>query len=241
MLNKMKSDYLSFIIVVASLIFLLEILFFNTGLIFSFLFSGFLIYVGKKKWHWLIGKALFVIGLLSITFTVFNMMTFNFLLLATVLYFLYKFLQAKKQPVEIQPNILPEREEQIVRNEQKWFTNKLFGSQKTPEHSYTWDDVNIQCGISDTEIDLSYTVLPKGEAIIFIRNVIGNIQILVPYELELSIVHSGMVGSIHILDKEEKSILNQTVHYQTEHYKEATHRVKIITSIFVGSIEVKRV
>ncbi|MGD6874466.1 cell wall-active antibiotics response protein LiaF [Sutcliffiella horikoshii] len=241
MLNKMKSDYLSFIIVVASLIFLLEILFFNTGLIFSFLFSGFLIYVGWKKWHWLIGKALFVIGLLSITFTIFNMMTFNFLLLATVLYFLYKFLQAKKQPVVIQPNILPEREEQIVRNEQKWFTNKLFGRQKTPEQSYTWDDVNIQCGISDTEIDLSYTVLPKGEAIIYIRNVIGNIQILVPYELELSIVHSGMVGSIHILDKEEKSILNQTIHYQTENYKEATHKVKIVTSIFVGSIEVKRV
>ncbi|TYS67163.1 cell wall-active antibiotics response protein [Sutcliffiella horikoshii] len=241
MLNKMKSDYLSFIIVVASLIFLLEILFFNTGLIFSFLFSGFLMYIGKKKWHWLIGKALFVIGVLSITFTVFNMMTFNFLILATVLYFLYKFLQAKKHPVEMQPSIMPKQEEQVVRNEQKWFTNKLFGGQKTPDHSYTWDDVNIQCGISDTQIDLSYTVLPKGESIIFIRNVIGNIQIMVPYELELNIVHSGMVGSINILEQEEKSILNQTVHYQTANYREATHKVKIVTSIFVGSIEVKRV
>ncbi|WP_404444848.1 cell wall-active antibiotics response protein LiaF [Sutcliffiella horikoshii] len=240
MLNKVKSDYLSFIIVVACLIFLLEILFFNTGLIFSFLFSSFLMYVGRKKWHWLIGKALFAIGLLSITFTVFNMMTFNFILLATVLYILYKFLQAKKQPVEIQPAIQTEQEE-LVRNEQKWFSNKLFGRQKTPEQSYTWDDVNIQCGISDTQIDLSYTVLPKGEAIIFVRNVIGNIQILVPYELELSIVHSGMVGSVHILDHEEKSILNRTVHYQTGNFREATHKVKIVTSIFVGSIEVKRV
>ncbi|WP_053073742.1 cell wall-active antibiotics response protein LiaF [Bacillus sp. LL01] len=241
MLNRMKSDYLSFIIFMGAFIFILEILFFNTGLVFSFLFSGFLMYIGKRKWHWLVGKVLFVIGLLSIFFTVFNTMTFNFLIVATVLYVLYQYIQAKKNPVMVKPEIGPERQESVIRQPQKWFQNKLFGLQKTPEHSYTWDDVNIQCGISDTTIDLSYTVLPKGEATIFIRNVIGNIQILIPYEVELNVQHSVMVGSTTILEQEEKSIFNQTVHFHTENYKKTTQKVKIVTSVFVGSLEVKRV
>ncbi len=241
MLNRMKSDYLSFIIFVGAFIFILEILFFNTGLVFSFLFSGLLMYVGRKKWHWLVGKVLFVIGLLSISFTVFNTMTFKFLILATVLYVLYQFIQVKKNPEMVRPEIMPKRQESVIRQPQKWFQNKLFGRQKTPEHSYTWDDVNIQCGISDTTIDLSYTVLPKGEATIFIRNVIGNIEVLVPYEVELSVQHSVMVGSTTILEQEEKSIINQTVHFHTENYKEANQKVKIVTSVFVGSLEVKRV
>ncbi len=49
MLNRIKSDYLSFIIFMGAFIFILEILFFNTGLVFSFLFSGFLMYIGKKN------------------------------------------------------------------------------------------------------------------------------------------------------------------------------------------------
>ncbi|CAG9620963.1 cell wall-active antibiotics response protein LiaF [Sutcliffiella rhizosphaerae] len=241
MLSRMKSDYLNFIIVVGSMIFLLEILFFNTGLIFSFLFSSLMMYVGRKKWHWIMGKALFIIGLLSITFSVFNMLTFHFMLMATVGYFLYKYFQSKKTPVELRPNIMESNSESLVTQEQKWFTNKIFGNQRTPDSTYTWEDVNIQCGISDTLIDLSYTVLPKGEAIIFIRNIIGNVQILVPYEVELSIKHSGMVGSTTVLEHEEKSIFNQTVHVQTANYKEATNKVKIVTSIVVGSLEVKRV
>lgn len=241
MLNRIKSDYLSFIIFMGAFIFILEILFFNTGLVFSFLFSGFLMYIGKKKWHWLIGKVLFVIGLLSILISIFNTMTFHFLIVATVLYVVYQYFQAKKHPVKLNPEVVPARQESVIRQPQKWFKNKLFGAQKTPDHSYTWDDVNIQCGISDTTIDLSYTVLPKGEATIFIRNVIGNIQILVPYEVELSVQHSVMVGSTNILEHEEKSIFNQTVHFHTENYKEATQKVKIVTSIFVGSLEVKRI
>lgn len=241
MLNRMKSDYLSFIIFMGVFIFILEILLFNTGLVFSFLFSGFLMYIGKKKWHWLVGKAFFVIGLLSVFITIFNTMTLKFLIVATVLYVLYQYIQSKNHPATVKPEVGSERHESVIRHPQKWFQNKLFGTQKTPEHSYTWDDVNIQCGISDTTVDLSYTVLPKGEAIIFIRNVIGNIQVLVPYEVELSVQHSVMVGSTTILEHEEKSIFNQTVNFHTENYKEATQKVKIITSVFVGSLEVKRI
>ena len=58
------------------------------------------------------------------------------------------------------------------------FQNKLFGGQKTPDHEYEWNDINIQTGFGDAVIDLSYTVLPKGESVIFIRNVMGKVTVL---------------------------------------------------------------
>ncbi|QFT90351.1 hypothetical protein FIU87_17055 [Bacillus sp. THAF10] len=241
MLNRMKSDYVSFIILVGGIFFFIEVLFFNTGLIFSFLFSGILLYFGKRKWNGIVGKALFLIGLISFIVTIFNMMAMRFILLATVVYFIYKFFQAKKQPVYLEPTILEATKEVVHRQEQRWFTNKLIGKQNTPDTSYIWDDINIQCGISDTVIDLSNTVLPKGEALIYIRNLVGNIQIHIPYEVELSVRHSGLVGSLVILEMEDKSIFNQTIHFQTEDYKDATQKVKIVTSVMVGSLEVKRI
>ena len=59
--------------------------------------------------------------------------------------------------------------------EQPLFQNRHFGQQKTPDHDYEWNDMNIQVGIGDAVIDLSYTVLPKDETVIFIRNVMGKV------------------------------------------------------------------
>ncbi len=46
------------------------------------------------------------------------------------------------------------------------FKNKLFGHQQTTEHVYEWNSVNVQGGVGDTVIDLSKTILPKGDAVI---------------------------------------------------------------------------
>ncbi|MCA1321840.1 cell wall-active antibiotics response protein LiaF [Bacillus tianshenii] len=241
MSNLKKTDLLSYILIIGFFIFILEISFFDPGLIFSLLISGICLYFGKKKWNWFLGKVLFAIGALSLFFTIIGSFTFRFLLLASIVYFFILFTQTKQNPSYIRPEIAAENGIRLVKHEQKWFQNKLLGRQKTPEHSYTWEDVNIQTGIGDTIIDLSYTVLPKGESVIFIRNVVGNIQILVPYELDISVNHSVMVGSTVILEEEESKQWNRTVHFQTSGYEESSQKIKIITSCLVGSLEVKRV
>ncbi|MGD6832679.1 cell wall-active antibiotics response protein LiaF [Sutcliffiella halmapala] len=241
MFNMKKTDMLSYILIIGFFIFILEISFFDTGLIFSLLISGICLYFGKKKWNWFLGKVLFGIGALSVFFTIIGSFTFRFLLLASILYFFILFTQSKQNPSYIRPEIADAKGVRLVKHEQKWFQNKFLGRQKTPEHSYTWEDVNIQTGIGDAIIDLSYTVLPKGEAVIFIRNVVGNIQILVPYEVDISVKHSVMVGSTMILEEESSKEWNQTVHYQTSGYDDAAQKIKIITSCIVGSLEVKRV
>ena len=90
-------------------------------------------------------------------------------------------------------------------------------------------------------IDLSYTVLPKGETVIFIRNIFGKVKILIPYDVEVSVNHSVLYGSAKILDFYESSYMNRQMKVETSQYEQTEQKVKIFTSMMIGDIEVKRV
>ncbi|MFD1739847.1 cell wall-active antibiotics response protein LiaF [Bacillus salitolerans] len=244
MLNKKKTDYVSTITLIAIGLLLIEVTFFNGGVMFSGFLSGLCIYYGRKKLPSTFGKILFWFGLISLFITIVTMMTFKFLLLAIIIYFVIQYLQSKQKPVKLIP-IIEEANPTItgepIIKRNPIFDNILFGQKQTPEHVYEWNDVNIHTGVGDTTIDLSNTVLPKGESVISIRNFIGNVRILVPYEMEVSVRHAVLTGSTTIFDHYEDRVFNQSLHYQTENYLEAEQKIKIITSMLIGDIEVKRV
>lgn len=246
MVNKTKSDYFSWLAIICIMLLVLEVLFFNKGLIFSLLVAAGMIYYGRKNLNHSFGKLVFWMGILFFAASVLGMITFRFLVLAIFIYWLIQFYHTKKTPKTLIP-ILTEpapstsmNVENLVTRE-PLFKNIMFGEQKTSEHTYEWNDVNIQTGVGDTVIDLSYTVLPKGETVIFIRNLIGNIQILIPYDVEVSVQHSVMVGSANILDFHGSRQFNQNIHVQTPNYDKQEQKIHIFTSLIVGNLEVRRI
>jgi lia operon protein LiaF len=244
MLKNVKTDYTGWLVVIGIVVLLLEILFFNSGLIFSLFFSSGMIYFGRKKAGKKSGKFLFYAGIIFLLISVFNMMTFKFLLLAILLHFIIQYYNTKNNPKKIALDIM--EKEQVLQKETlikstPLFENIVFGQQKTPSGVYEWNDINIQSGIGDTVIDLSYTVLPKGETIIFIRNVFGNIQIQVPYEVEVSVHHSCIVGSTTVFENHQSQVFNQAFQLKTAGYDQAEQKVKIFTSLLVGNLEVSRI
>ncbi|QCJ41476.1 cell wall-active antibiotics response protein [Bacillus sp. S3] len=248
MFKNTKNDYVGWLVIIGIVILLLEILFFNRGLIFSLFISGGMIYLGRKRAGKRLGKLLFIGGIIFFVLSIVNMMTFKFLLLAILLHFFIQFLNAKKQPKKISPDVVkPEAKPEALQQEETMikseplFSNVFIGQQKTPEGVYDWKDVNIQAGIGDTIIDLSYTMLPKGETVIFIRNIIGNIQILVPYEIDVSIHHSSVIGSTNVLGNYESKLFNQMFQLKTPGYDQSEQKVKIFTSLVVGNLEVSRI
>lgn len=241
---KINSDYLSWIILVGIVVLFVEIAFFNTGVIFSLLVPIGMVYIGRKWMPRTSGKWLFWLGLIFLFINVFSMMTLKFFLLAILIHLLIQFAQSKKDPKQIKPEFkepsINLHKETIVKKD-PLFSNIFIGQQKTPEQVYEWNDINIQTGIGDTIIDLSYTVIPKGETVIFIRNFIGNVQVLVPYDVEVSVNHSGIVGAAKILEFKESKLFNQSLQLQTPGYEKSGQRIKILTSLLVGDIEVNRV
>ncbi|MGJ7036634.1 cell wall-active antibiotics response protein LiaF [Anoxybacillus eryuanensis] len=239
--KKKTTDYVSWVVLLAFMILALEIVFFHPGIIFSVLFSAGFIYIGRKKWNRKLGKITFWLGCIGLVVHVLTMMTVRFLLVALLFYAVIQFAQSKRRPVVIRPEMKTNDAETEGVFRQPLFQNMLFGRQKTPEHAYEWSDVNIQTGIGDTIIDLSYTVVPKGEATIVIRGWIGNVHIFVPYEMEVSVVHSVLFGAASIFSKETERLWNQTFIYQTPAYETAGQKLKIITSMAIGNVEVKRI
>jgi lia operon protein LiaF len=244
MFKSAKKDYTAWLVFIGIVILLLEVLFFNEGLIFSLFIAGGMIYLGRRKPGKKFSKFLFFGGIVVLVINVFSMMTFRFLLLAILLHFFIQYLNSKKQPqklvVDLRKADDAPKQETVIKTK-PLFENMFLGQQKTPPGVYEWNDVNIQAGIGDTIIDLSYTLLPKGETVIFIRNLIGNVQILVPYEYEASVQHSCLVGSAMVFENHEPRMFNQSFLVRTSGYEQAEQKVKIVTSLIVGNLEVSRI
>ncbi|WP_044749283.1 cell wall-active antibiotics response protein LiaF [Bacillus alveayuensis] len=243
MVKQLKKDFISWILFIGVILFLGELLFFHGGTIFFLIMAIGCIYIGRKQMPRTSGTVLFWFGVISLMILVFNMIAFRFLLFVFLLYIIIRFVRSKQKPIYITPTIeeTEKIQEESLLTRKPLLKNVLFGSQKTPEHIYEWNDVNIQTGIGDTVVDLSYTLLPKGEAVIVIRHLLGNVQIIVPYEIEVSVHHSVIAGSVKIFEHSEMNIWNETLHFQTAGYDEAAQKIKIVTSMIVGSLEVKRI
>ena len=248
MFNKMKTEYLSWIFLIGIVLLIMELSFFNGGLIFSLAFSIGCIFIGKKFFKRMIGKILLVIGIISIVANILHMMVFKFFLITILVYVLLVYYQSKKNPEWIKPILLEPKESEKECVQERLlkmdflFQNKWFGGQKTPNAVYEWNHVNIQNGIGNTVIDLSQTILPKGDAIISIRSLVGNTQILVPYGVELFIHHSVIAGRTRIFEHTfEEPLFNQIISYKTVGFDEAKQKVHITTAVIVGDLEVRRV
>lgn len=141
--------------------------------------------------------------------------------------------------VEIKEEGIIDEAKQIYRTE-PYLKNMFVGNVRMMDHIYELEDINVQYGACDVEIDLTTAMIPEGETVIVIRGVVGNIRLYVPYDIELSLNHSVIVGRV-LLPGHEETGFNRNVTFRTEQYKEAPRRIKIISSLVVGDTEVRKV
>ncbi|MBY6037503.1 cell wall-active antibiotics response protein [Fictibacillus nanhaiensis] len=240
---KKQNELMSWLLLIAGVLLLLEAVFNGENIVFTLLFCGVLIYFGRKRMPRRSGKLMFWLGLFILLINILNLFAFKFLLVAVILYIIVKFYQSKQNPILISPRL----EHTIMTTNENIYTkepllkNIGFGTQQTPDHVYEWSDINIQCPVGDTIIDLSQTLLPVGESVIFIRGLIGNLSIHIPYEIEVAVNHSVLAGNTMIFDQHDPKMFNKVVSYRTKDYVECEKKVKIVTSLIAGSLEVKRV
>lgn len=243
MFKRFTTDQLNWIIIIGVILFIIEIVFFGGGIIFPAIFSGIMAYVGWKSFHRLWGKILFWIGFISLAFSILNMMAVRFFVAAGIVMFIIHYYKSKKEPDFIQPKAETSFSDEPLEEIQvePIFTQRVFGDQETVNHAFAWRDINVHGFFGDRTIDLSNTVLPEDTTVISIRHVVGNIEIHVPYEVEVCVHHSSIFGRAVILGEYNGKLINQTLSYKTPGYDTAKQRVKIMTSLVTGDIEVKRV
>lgn len=239
---KRKHDSWSWVFYIAVGLLLFEIIFLDDDTLFFLFFSFLLIYFGKKYYHRLIGKIAFWLGIVNAAIGLFHSLAIRWLLFAIIFYFFLQYVKQKKsESVVIVDEVRKAETTEEIIYRKPFFQNKLIGRQRTEETIHEWEDVNVQGFVGDLVVDLSQTVFPKGEALIFVRHVLGNVQVLIPYDMDVSVHVSVLAGTVDIFNKVNERVLNESIFYQTKNYSEASQKVKIITSMMAGHLEVKRI
>lgn len=200
-------------------------------------------YIGWKNKQESWGKVLFWIGIIGLIITFLNMLAVRFIVIVFIILYLLDYSKTKNkrylQPEQAKDSVIFQ-ETPLVKLH-PLFGQILYGDEKTESNAYEWRDINIHGGIGDRVVDLSNAVTLDDTAIISIRHGIGNITIYVPFDTDFMIHHSAVFGRAYILNKQHEQLLNQQLSYQTENYPYAETRVKIVTSLISGNIEVKRI
>ncbi|WP_067842285.1 cell wall-active antibiotics response protein LiaF [Amphibacillus sediminis] len=238
MFNQMNKNLLFYIVVAALALFAVEFVFVRSDVWIWLLVWGGVIYLSWRYYYRPQGRIAFWVGCVALAITIMDTMFFRLIIAAiifvTVLYFYQHKTNIKPEQKELQFGDEPIQQEDVL------FSNQWFGKQTTGDSPYQWQDINYQTLAGETVINLNKTVLPKGEPIIVMRHLLGSIKIIVPYDVEVSIHHSVMIGSVNFFGYGDDQLTNRTVHYQTANYQTANQRIKIYTSMLAGKIEVKR-
>ncbi|GGL64828.1 cell wall-active antibiotics response protein LiaF [Sporolactobacillus putidus] len=239
-----KTDKYSWILITGLFLIVIQTSFGGWGFLFPCILFGVMIHYGNKRRKTGKGKFLFWFGVIGLVFTALNLIVLKFIIIALFIIFIIHFIQSKKHPKRIIPGFNEKSDNDGstgVEAVPVLLKNKWFGNQETPHQNYEWQDINIQTGAGDTLIDLSHTILPKRESVIFIRHFAGRVRILVPYGVEVALRYSVVAGQADFFDHREPRLINESIAFQTNGYDQAEQKVKVIVSAIAGNLEVRRI
>ena len=217
----------------------LELLF-NWWLSIPLIIGVFLVITGKRHKNKGSANVFLIIGLSLIAIAILSSGFFRFFVFAAVIYGLHEYSKSKKIAQKIIVDTIEPEPKSRFKRKQPYIKNMFAGSQRIVNEVFEWDDINIQCGFGDTVIDLGMTMLPPGESVVVIRNLVGNIQLLVPFDASIIVNHSAISGNLKVFN-EETDLFNTNIIYHPDDGQTTTRTIKIITNVMVGNVEVKRI
>lgn len=218
---------------------------------FILLFFG--IVLIKKRIH-LIGYALVAFGILALFNLIFSIHLGEILLAVIFLYIGVRLLKKKDSPYSQNKKQRGDYTRTIDSDDKDWakaghgqttkqksgptLRKSFIGDLHLMHDSFELEDMNIWHGIGDVKIDLSKAMIPEGETELVISGWVGDIDIYIPYDIDVSVEATVTFGELEILNRRQGGIRRQ-LSVATKEYPESKRRVKIILSLFLGDIDVR--
>lgn len=210
-----------------------------------FLISGYFLRKYSRNWlgamSYIFAGFLFLKNLFSITFSLFGYVIATFLIYAG-----YKLIKGEK--VFNSPK--QQKDFRFFRKGKEEQSACAFEHQPTDIRSFFIGDLrliktpfdlnnlNISGFIGDVKIDLSKAIIPEGESTIVISGLIGDVDIYVPSDLDVSISSVAFIGDMNIIGHKKSGISNK-LNTSSANFEQSTRRVKISISLFIGDVDVR--
>lgn len=192
----------------------------------------------RKKGKRVRGNIFLIIGILALIANVFSSIAFQLVLVAVLIYIGYDLIASSQKPPILQVETKESVQNRRIVRCQPFLKNMPIGNYRVMDSIYELHDINIRYGLGDVQIDLTTAMIPEGETVIVIHGIAGNIRLYVPYDIEISLNHSVLVGNISLFGQKENGF-NKNVVLMTEQYANAPRRIKIISSLLAGDTEVR--
>ncbi len=226
-MNRFTTDQLTTALIILLLIVFVELTVFNNGGAFLLIITGFLLYYSFKKRN----KILFWTGCFFAFLAVLNVFSLRLFVIVFLLYMLYKHY---KKP-----------QDDLVLNGEAFdkgvlHKNELIGITSAPLDAYKWQDVQIQRFLGDITIDTTQTILPNGTSVITVRQSIGKVSILVPYDIPYRLQFSTILGEAKLPQKPSKRLFNENMLVEDGETDHAKRKLVIHVATWLGDVEVVR-
>ncbi|MDR6227323.1 cell wall-active antibiotics response protein LiaF [Desmospora profundinema] len=116
----------------------------------------------------------------------------------------------------------------------------LIGEVDQPGETFTLEDTDYQVGIGSIDLNLTQAVLPEREVTLHANGVLGSINLYLPADIPARITGTVQIGNLDLPGVQESGILKRAT-IQTDGFDEATKRLVIRASQFIGEVRVIRV
>lgn len=130
------------------------------------------------------------------------------------------------------------RSRQVHRDDTYVQKQKIIDSIRLGKEPWILKDSSFWYMIGETHIDLSLAILEKKETTLFLQGVIGDIDIIVPEDIGVSVEASVIFGQIDVAAHKEAGVMNKVI-WHTSNYEHCDHRMKLNISYIVGDIDIK--
>ena len=131
------------------------------------------------------------------------------------------------------------KKETLTLNEQNIKYSKVFGDVKLHVNNQDFNGGSISVMIGEIDLDLAKSNIKEGEKVLSLSGFIGEISVILPKTLKVSVKANATIGDIKILDTTDDGFfINRT--YQSEGYETAKKKLYISVSQVIGDIEIRR-
>ncbi|WP_409342415.1 cell wall-active antibiotics response protein LiaF [Paenibacillus sp. MBLB4367] len=116
--------------------------------------------------------------------------------------------------------------------------HKLMESMKWDKAPWVLKNMSVWNVIGEVNMDLSLAIPEQKESVVVLQGIIGDIDILVPEDMGVSVQCSLMFGQVDVAREKEAGLLNKIV-WQSPNYEASEQKVKLIVSYIVGDVDIK--
>lgn len=189
-------------------------------------------YVFKQT---LIGKSaclIGIVGFIALTFERIYIYLFFALMVLAIMVFVINLMRRTKSRIQHIDVTLDNVVKHGQITQDKWLDPSVIR-----DNSYNFQDIHDTSLVGDTIINLAQTILPDTPSVIVLHKGFGDIRILVPLEVGVSLSTHTLYGNV-FFEKEDYQLKNSKLTIFSNNYSTATKQIKIVTTVYIGNVEV---